>query len=515
MTIILTKPVRVGGVELAAATTQTFAADVEADLVSRASAAYTINPTIGQGGVPVMADINNLTGGIEYFSTGNRIKRIYSPRKGREFKGSYGRRIFIGTSLHSTAGTAILVSGDLPPAPDSSSNTLRITQSSGQSYAQWVCESGDFTPAAKENVAAGLWVRNESGNSLSMQLLIYAVNTAHQFRWNFTVDPSDGWVFITLPHSQMDYQNFTWGTHAIHFCRLLQRDAGGDVWPAGASVDVGPVYLGVKARPRFMLASDDCLSTNYHPVNSTTRPASGGSFKSIVQYYGFQGSMYCIPSKIGTTGYLTQRELLEIQDLGWSIGSHSYSHPAYSSRGLTSLGPVGFADPSDPSHSIATNDDTAILADLVRGIEGCRDLGVYNPDLYFALPQGAWDASVRSACIKAGFKHVRATSLLTNVRTLSIGLPSGSNNTGSTLQHGGWIHQADALSTDAETYANMVSYIDSVIAQGSTGASYSHGMTIGNVAIMDQWVAYLKTKVDAGLIDVVTLDEVAHDDGLV
>lgn len=64
MTIILTKPVRVGGVELAAATTQTFAADVEADLVSRASAAYTINPTIGQGGVPVMADINNLTGGI-------------------------------------------------------------------------------------------------------------------------------------------------------------------------------------------------------------------------------------------------------------------------------------------------------------------------------------------------------------------------------------------------------------------------------------------------------------------
>lgn len=65
MTIILTKPVRVGGVELAAATTQSLSADVEADLVSRASAAYTINPTIGQGGVPVMADINNLTGGIK------------------------------------------------------------------------------------------------------------------------------------------------------------------------------------------------------------------------------------------------------------------------------------------------------------------------------------------------------------------------------------------------------------------------------------------------------------------
>ena len=38
MTIILTKPVRVGGVELAAATTQTFSADVEADLISRGAA---------------------------------------------------------------------------------------------------------------------------------------------------------------------------------------------------------------------------------------------------------------------------------------------------------------------------------------------------------------------------------------------------------------------------------------------------------------------------------------------
>ena len=57
MTIILTKPVRVGGVELAAATTQTFAADVEADLVARGSAVYTINPTIGQGGVPITAQV--------------------------------------------------------------------------------------------------------------------------------------------------------------------------------------------------------------------------------------------------------------------------------------------------------------------------------------------------------------------------------------------------------------------------------------------------------------------------
>jgi hypothetical protein len=47
MTIILTKPVRVGGVELAAATTQTFNADVEADLIARGSATATgLNPGV-------------------------------------------------------------------------------------------------------------------------------------------------------------------------------------------------------------------------------------------------------------------------------------------------------------------------------------------------------------------------------------------------------------------------------------------------------------------------------------
>ncbi len=60
MTITLTRPVRIGGVELAAATTQTLSADVEADLVARGCATYATNPMIG-GQVPVMADFDPLT----------------------------------------------------------------------------------------------------------------------------------------------------------------------------------------------------------------------------------------------------------------------------------------------------------------------------------------------------------------------------------------------------------------------------------------------------------------------
>jgi lysophospholipase L1-like esterase len=77
MTIILTKPVRVGGVELAAATTQTFAADVEADLVARKSATYTTNPMLG-GQVPVMADVNNFTGSVTY-SSGKAVVQVRTP----------------------------------------------------------------------------------------------------------------------------------------------------------------------------------------------------------------------------------------------------------------------------------------------------------------------------------------------------------------------------------------------------------------------------------------------------
>ncbi len=58
MTITLTKPVRVGGVELAAATTQTFAADVEADLIARGFAtAVGLPPGVSAPGANLASDL--------------------------------------------------------------------------------------------------------------------------------------------------------------------------------------------------------------------------------------------------------------------------------------------------------------------------------------------------------------------------------------------------------------------------------------------------------------------------
>ena len=77
MTITLTRPVRFSGIESAAGTTQSLAEDVEADLVSRGSAAYVTSPKIA-GASPVLADANPVTG-ITRLSTGQIVEKNIEP----------------------------------------------------------------------------------------------------------------------------------------------------------------------------------------------------------------------------------------------------------------------------------------------------------------------------------------------------------------------------------------------------------------------------------------------------
>lgn len=87
MTILLSQAVRVGGAVLAAGTTQTMAADLEADLVTRKMATYTVAPM--KSTVPLFGENDPLTGGIEIrglANEGNNIAFIGDSRV------RYGRR---------------------------------------------------------------------------------------------------------------------------------------------------------------------------------------------------------------------------------------------------------------------------------------------------------------------------------------------------------------------------------------------------------------------------------------
>lgn len=481
-----------------------------------------------------------LTGGINFSAGGTDCTSALSfgRRKGRAFRGTYGRRVALwsGASLQSSQGTAALVTPtSLPPLPDGSTKVLRLTQNAAQSYGQQICETADYTPSGTTTVSVGIWVNNPSGASLSARADFFNASGSRSFWFYYTVDPTNGWQFLTLSPKSKAGDIFTW-PEAVHYVRVGQRDAGGDTWPAGATCDFGPVYLDTKARPRFIISVDDGTSTVYHPGNITAGwPASGRSFREIVEYYGFKGTAYIIPSLIGTNGYLTRQELLELYGTGWTIGSHSWSHPTGSTdiagsatgTGLRLLGPYGYSLLSAPHQFTASqtgilctaaNDDSAIYSDVMRGITELGALGIPNPDRFFALPQGAWDASVRSALVRSGVKYVRAISSPTNFHSLTIGRPVGGGNSGSSLNPGGWIHQGDAVQTDGvgtPTLGDVTGYVDDCITYGATGSNYHHGMMTANAAVLDGLCSYLKTKQLAGLIDVVTAEQAAWDDGLI
>jgi hypothetical protein len=103
MTIILTKPVRVGGVELAAATTQTFAADVEADLISRGAA----TPVFLAPGA-VAPGANHISEHRQLGGVANQIAAIGTPFVILPGDGAAVGMFFTGTAGAFTLSAAIL-----------------------------------------------------------------------------------------------------------------------------------------------------------------------------------------------------------------------------------------------------------------------------------------------------------------------------------------------------------------------------------------------------------------------
>jgi hypothetical protein len=475
------------------------------------------NPIPAQFAFDSSGNVTGLTG-----PSGHVLLRPPAPintRKGAAFKGYYGRRIALwsGAALQNSGGVAALVAtSDLPPVYDSATKVLQLTQDASQSFGQVICETSDYTSptAAVENV--GIWAKNTGTATLGCALTLYNAAGNHNCVFYFAVDPGD-WRFLTIsPKSIVAGGTFVWGTDGIHYIRVAQRDTT-ETWPAGAVCNFGPLYVGTKGRARLMICSDDGIDCIYQPYNQTVPDVgTGRSIREIVEAYGFKGTLYIISGLVGTAGYIRQADLLRMQDIGWAIGGHGTKDYNYNNIGMGSLGPVGYADGGNPFHAFATNDDTAIYNDVESCITSLKAMGIYNPDYLFALPQGAWDAYVRSGLMRSGVKHVRGTSLATNYHTIAIGQPSGANNTASSLVPGGWIAQADGVQMDGSlTLGDCTGYIDDCITYGASGTAYIHSLGSGAAAKLDGVCSYAATKVAAGSLEVVTATQAAWDDGLI
>lgn len=406
---------------------------------------------------------------------------------------------------------------------------------------------------------------------------------------------------------------------------------------APTSLTVGTVYY-VKTAPSsttFTLATDAALTTTATTTGfaGTARYQYGGSparsVQELVESYGFRGTLFIVPSWLGTNGrygysgtstFMSQSDLLQMWADGWAVGSHTNTHPSNNeSAGLRLLGPYGydlsatfdssnlsanyktrwginattgrrrvtagtqaspsvfttenahqflvnqplvFTDvaptgcslgvtyyvrsvPSGTTFTLATDqgslanavnnttgawsgtanyrwpgsapDDSAIYADVVAGATGLVALGITTGHTFFALPQGAADEYVRSAIIRAGIKWVRGVEGggSPSVHTIAAGVPSGGGVNLINIP-GGWMMQPDAFPSDGIgiTLAAVDTYVNECITQGACGCSYHHSYSTLNLPQLDRLCSTLRTKVDAGSIDVLTCDELAKELGI-
>ena len=120
----------------------------------------------------------------------------------------------------------------------------------------------------------------------------------------------------------------------------------------------------------------------------------------FMQQYGFQGTMYVITQKVGTThedeSLMTWEQIQELHDAGWEIGAHSATHPnlvelsqeeltkeldqSYNDLTFRGYEPVGFAVPYGKYDDRVRN-NAAIYFDYVRpsewGVNNKQNFDIY------------------------------------------------------------------------------------------------------------------------------------------
>lgn len=540
-------------------------------------------------------------------------------------RGTYGTRIVDWSQDPGSNGRAIDSTSDLPISADPAVAMVRLAQTTPAGFVQQgvLPSARGLIPAGTwPGFSLGLWVKNPNARTLNFEVRVQNETGSHMVRWNCAIEPTGTWTFLTMSPSQHVPMGWVFGQDAPGAVRITQQDNMAEgAWQPGEQLLFSTVYVDVASRPLFLITFDDGNDSQRNPPTIVTPPGSKNLLRSgqqIVEGYGFKGSLFLVPAWLGTTGvfgyggkrnrFMSAIDAQAMHAEGWSVGSHTNSHPSSAENaGLRLLGPYGYflsnpvdnlpalyvktwkldgtyrrraisAEPatnaitfesahrflvnmpivftddappglavgttyycqSVPSSNTATfatdqgslkstavvtaawtglanyryagasNDDAAIFADIMAGVAGVAALGIPTAATFFALPQGAADSYVRSACIRARLKWVRGASW--HAHTIPVGLPTGGGLSGIDIQPGGWLAQLDCVQTDAAvkpSIADINTYIDDTIIQGACGCSYHHGVRAATVSNLDNMCSYLRQKADAGAIDVVTLDQMA------
>lgn len=389
----------------------------------------------------------------------------------------------------------------------------------------------------------GMWVYKPGSNAITAcKLYFTADNFANFSTITFAVYP--GLNFYVIPITNGDgafVSPMTTGAGTgMPFggtctkIRIKDDNGGtGIATPAlstGEYFEVGDIFSVPPQKAKFIIGHDDAQFDLLHPGGTATIGGDGvakiHSYLSFVASYGWRVTAYAIGGAVNNTAlsYLRAVDLKECRDKwGAVIGSHSYSHPqqadvgsAASNAGLRLLGPHGYAltggvafTASATNLSVTpSNNYTAILNDIQLGAETLRKMGFQSAMEHFATPQGGYDLYVNQALDRMGFKTVR------HINSIYAPIYGGLNTAGGSgselLSAGTNLHSAIQTDNAAVSDADITAYVDKVIDVGGVGTNYAHSWAGSSTTRSKTKVLldYLKTKELAGLIDVVTVEDI-------
>jgi peptidoglycan/xylan/chitin deacetylase (PgdA/CDA1 family) len=270
-----------------------------------------------------------------------------------------------------------------------------------------------------------------------------------------------GWNYITCPKSY-----FKVGAGSPNWASMIAIDFSGNAASGKVAVSsYDNLMVGVKAIPVVLLRFDDASTTQYSVAFPYMKAA------------GIRGTIYPITSLIGTAGYLTAAQLLEMQAAGWIVGNHTQNH-----TDLTTL-----------TEAQQETEITAGKTDLdALGLTG---------GLYFNYPQGKWNADTVTAFTNLGLRtgqHTDWTHAHLTTTYKPVVLPNP------------YLYDIGCNPiTSSTTLAVAEAWVDEAIAAGTILPLLFHaidgpGMTTADFRAL---IDYIKAKKTAGLLYDITIDD--------
>ena len=279
------------------------------------------------------------------------------------------------------------------------------------------------------------------------------------FRWtlqasNLNAAESSGWIkFDFSAEDALLTGAPTWGT-MLRIRFYLTAAAG-----ATPSASFDSFYTGIDALPAIILMHDDSRGAFYTNGWPLLKP------------YRIPLTVFTITALVGTANYMTWAQLAEMASYKVIIGNHGQNH-------------------TDLSTLTEAQQETEIQA----GIDDLTAQGYATDALYFAAPNGGWNADTITALTAKGIRTFRNTEQW-QYRLKNMPLNSS--------------HKMGAQAISTTAVATVKGWIDKAIAGRHLLPLYSHGIddTVNNTPLANytEIVDYIRTKAKSRSIYPITI----------